>query len=264
MKPSQNTLNSSATGHSDAFSFARMQAVMYRFFMMNIWKWLVGLAIFAGAPLLLFLFISVISTFPANVETDFSGWMQLYVLAGLLLSSHLFTELHKTSTSWQLHLLPASSAEKFTAAWLISGPVFTIAAMLLISLITLILHGVVLVADGSRISIFNPLTDPNTGYLKAYFVLNSFFLAGSIRFNKMPFFSSLLLLILINLVLVMLSIFILRATGLNVSSFFIDPSIDIGFTGVFLKVLGYLFWIFLTGFLLTYGHHLLKTKEASS
>ncbi len=250
---------------SDKLSLKRLAAVLNRFVMLNRWRWLLVMAIFVGLPVFIFIILNIFTAFESRSDDSFSGWMQLYIFAGLLLSSHLFDDIHKPATSWQLHLLPATPAEKYIGAWLISAPIYTLAAMLIISVTTMILFGIESLMGGSaQIKVFNPFTDLSIRFIWLYLLLNSFFLTCSIRFNKMPFINSLLLLIVIGFLVTAVIALIVWATGLMGGSVYLSAELDRGVSGVMVKWLSTLFWILLTGYLLSLGHHMLKTKQVAS
>lgn len=173
----------------DSFSMARVWQLMKHFITLHRKSWEYTIYLILAGILLLYVLIFSLAD-PENIVRgtgdEETGIQQWYILLGCLLTSRLFIEIHKPGTSWQLLSLPTTSLEKFTAAWLISVPVYTILAIGVGLMLMLIQTGIGLVYLGELIELQISLI----GLLKSfgiYLIWSSVFLWGAVYFKSLHF-----------------------------------------------------------------------------
>jgi hypothetical protein len=117
---------------------------------------------------------------PGSVQS----WGMLLAIGGVFLAGNAFSKMHdgKAGTEWIL--LPASSAEKYSAALVMYLIVYPVFASLIAVLETLIITGIGYFIQGSSLWMYNPVSPViYNNYLNyAFFVLLA--MAGSARFRK--------------------------------------------------------------------------------
>ena len=186
---------------SSVFSLQRFYLVLRRHMMYNQKTLLVSFAA-AGAFLLV---VSFLNTFTSrgefSIETFNILGMVLLFVGGFLLTSRVFNELHTPARGQFFLTLPASNLEKLATAWLVSAPVYTIIALLGLTLVSLLASLLSALAFGSGIMVFNPLTKPVIFMAGIYLVTQSVFLLGAVYFRKNNFMKTLLALFVIQAVI---------------------------------------------------------------
>jgi hypothetical protein len=173
----------------DAFSTARVWQLMKHFITLHRKSWENAIILILVGILLIYVLIFSLAD-PENIirgtGDEETGIQQWYVLLGCLLSSRLFIEIHKPSTSWQFLSLPTTSVEKFMAAWLIAVPFYTILAIGVGLILKLIQTGVGLIYFGELLEAQISLS----GLLQSfgiYLIWSSVFLWGAVFFKSLHF-----------------------------------------------------------------------------
>lgn len=232
-------------------------------FFKNRKQWLTGLLAASGLILVVWLLPLMISGFSAGSlrgPSDYNFAMIVFTLWGLLVTSDIFQELHSPSTAYQSLTLPATSAEKFLTAWIITFPllllVFTV-AIFTISVLVTVIYGV-LSGSISFSTLFLPFSSESMELMGYYFFYNSLFLLGAILFRKNNFLKTLLALITIAISFVFLSavIMLIVTAGSGMDSLSIqidDPNLVDSISKTFTLVVAF------TSLLLTYL--LLKKRQ---
>ena len=196
----------------NGFSFSRFIQLCRRTFALNQRTWLIGFAAVAGfiitiwaLPVLLSQSSRNIAHFRDLLPTAFF----FYTLGGLLLTSAIFNELHTPATAFRPLTLPATSLEKFISAWIISMPIFTIASILALFILSLLIETIsaTMIGTYANFELFNPLSAESIDIFLRYFFLNSLFLLGAVYFKKNNFLKTALTLVIIFITLITVSTF---------------------------------------------------------
>jgi len=189
----------------------------------------------------------------------------LYV-GGLFFTSRSFHDLVDNRKGHGYLGLPSSALEKYFAKWVVSGPLYFLAVIALVSLAAFLILGALSLYQGVGLNM-DHVYRVLTGYaIWPYIVIHSIFLLGAIAFRRYNFWKTILMLFASGIALSFLMYFIMRvvfheyADGWAVTidnGLFPDHHWD--FTN--LKYLGrVLFALFAIG-LSTVGYFKLKEKE---
>ncbi len=194
-------------------------------------QWLTGMLAASGLIIVLWLLPLMISSFAAGTirgPMEYTLAMFIFVLWGLLVTSDIFQELHSPSTAFQSFTLPATSSEKFLAAWMITYPLLFLifsAALIVISLIVSLSYAL-LNSGFSFETIYSPFSNDSIELAGRYFYYNSLFLLGAVLFKKNNFLKTILAIITIVISFIFLSaltMFIISAgSGVDHLSFQLD------------------------------------------
>ncbi len=214
------------TNTSTGFSIERCKLVANRFFVLNRKNWTIGLLGALGflvAFWLLMLWGGGASMsqvqFISLVPTAFF----LYTLGGLIITSVIFKEMHEPTKAFQFLTLPASSLEKFTAAWLITFLAYTIIAIIALILLSIVMEVVYALQTGfwGNFEVFNPFESEHIERFVQYFFYHSVFFLGAAYFRKNHFIATAL-----TIIVFFISVFIL----ISILGFFIAYFYDGSFT----------------------------------
>jgi hypothetical protein len=188
----------------DAFSTARVWQLMKHFITLHRKSWEYTIYLILAGILMLYVLVFSLAD-PENIirgtGDEEAGIQQWYLLLGCLLSSRLFIEIHKPSTSWQFLSLPTTSVEKFTAAWMIAVPFYTILAIGVGLVLMFINTGVGFVYFGELLEVQVSLT----GLIKSfaiYLIWSSVFLWGAVYFKSLHFIKTTSLAVLVIFIVV--------------------------------------------------------------
>lgn len=108
-------------------------------------------------------------------------------VGGFVFTSSAFNELnHARARAFYLSL-PASTAEKFFAKLLLTGPAWAIACLLVYFLFSATVSGLTGLVFGTGYELFNPLTASAWTNMGVYLIFQSVFLTGAIWFRKNAF-----------------------------------------------------------------------------
>ncbi|WP_124245617.1 hypothetical protein [Cyclonatronum proteinivorum] len=188
-----------AVAPSAGFSFERIGQLLYWHFTEQKRLWLYAALLVAGLVavfvLVFFLFSDdlriVVNQATAATEGQSLGvTLSFYMIAGLYFSSRIFRNLHNPDSGWQYLMLPASKSEKFAAAWLFTGPLYTIAAFSYLWILKTILMLIVSLTTSETMSIPALVSGTEVSLLKSYFFWQTFFLWGSVYFRSQHFLKS--------------------------------------------------------------------------
>ncbi len=185
-----------------AFSINRIKLLSSRFYLLNQKNWLVGLLGIAALLFTMWL-IPVVITAGDSIPS-FSALLQgpamfAYIIGGLAITSRIFHEVHSPTTCYQFLTLPATTFEKFGAAWLVTTIGYTVAAMLAIVLLSFSVETLSALIKGSwsQFALFNPFKTEIFGLISRYLFYQSIFMLGAIYFVKNNFLKTVLAYILI-------------------------------------------------------------------
>lgn len=229
-------------------------------------QWLTGLLAISGLLFVIWMLPLMSNGAPGESFNGPLGYpfaMFLFALWGLWITSDIFRELHSPSTAYQSLTLPATSSEKFMAAWIITYPLLLIlfgASLFTISFIVSAIHGIIH-GGFSLTSLFLPFSAESAELTGYYFFNNSLFLLGAILFRKNNFLKTLLAIItaVISLFFVSAVTLFIVTAGLGVDRFSFqldDPVLLETLSNTFTFVIAF------TSLLLTYL--LLKKRQVVS
>ncbi len=114
-----------------------------------------------------------------------SGWAFLIWLGGVLLAGRAFSQMHNGRGGSDWILLPATSFEKYAAAFVSYVVVYPLAAALAASGLSAVLEGLAALLKASPGVVFNPLAGLDEGSVFGYLFFVTASLAASARFGKL-------------------------------------------------------------------------------
>lgn len=244
------------------FSLIRFNRVCRRFWVLNRQRWLIGFGAGFGFLLVLWLLPILISTPHSNhysFEAILSSAFFIYTAGGLLLTSHIFHELHSPASAFQLMTLPATSFEKLLSAWFLSSAGYTLAVITGLFGLSFFIETISAIRIGSYagFSLFNPFSLDSLIAIGTYLGYQSIFLFGAVYFIKNNFFKTILSLIII---------FVLITTISAATLFFFTSgrqnsfeSVEVGF-GPFSTVY-WIFWLIVIPIMVLLSYYRLKKRE---
>lgn len=174
---------------NNIFSIARFTQLIKRYYVLNYRRLLIEVSAAIGI-------LSIIGGLSARNGQDaghmmFVAWFYiLAIVGGLILTSGIFSELHKPEKSIQFLTLPASSTEKFLSGWFITTVAFiiiSICAYYIAFTLTILLAKWWFDADivMKSLSSFGAWNG-----LRAYLIIHTVFLFGAIYFRGKNFFKT--------------------------------------------------------------------------
>jgi len=194
---------------------------------------------------------------PAAGEANFSNLLGiclfLYMLGGLVFASAIFKEIHKPETGIQYFILPASTLEKFTAAWITTSLLYTLFSIAGIFILGIIIEfmGAYFTGSWSSFEFFNPLNQEVLKSAANFFFYQSFFLMGSVYFKSYHFMKTFFSIILLVISLMMLGMLFLFEFVHETSSTAIDlSSLNLGYVTygigfvIMASILGAAYYVF--------------------
>jgi hypothetical protein len=254
---------------SISFSIVRFMAVLNRFFVFNQKNWVIGLLGAAGLVFSMWMLPVLFLDGPVErigFRMIEGTAMFFYVAGGLVLTSRIFFELHSSNTSFQFLTLPASTFEKFSAAWLISSVGYTAVAVAVIFLLSILIESISALKSGiwDNFRLFNPFETDNRHRFASYMFYHSVFLLGAIYFRKNNFLKTLLVIITFFIGL----FFIIAIAGLILSFMMFTESFSFEYqlietAAIWQSFLTYLIGIFLIALFLLSGYLQLKNKQVA-
>jgi|GEM_PF-4797255 len=247
---------------SASFSIKRFGMMISQYIHIHRGGWMLGLLVIIGIALVVRLIAyTLIPDSPGQISGN--GWMGIYFIAGLLITSHIFFDVHKGQQSWLTLSLPASPVEKYWSAWALTGPIYTIGAMLLLFVLLLVFSSLDKIVTGNSVFFFNPFEAGNLTYIYYYLLLHSFFFWGAIYWNKMQFLSTLMFAVVISIGFAALTYGGVQLSELLIpDGYFIDLSSPA--LSQTLNVLKNLFWLLSWLFFLFWGYDRYKNAQVLS
>lgn len=137
---------------------------------LSVQKKIIGLASLSGI-----IFLSILGYF-----NSLDGYAFILYSVGLVITSNAFTDLNTPEKGQFFLTLPASSLEKLTARWLLTGIVFMFYSYLLYLLCSLITLNI----NGNGLMSLHLLSPMILAIFAKYLVLNSVALLGAIYFRR--------------------------------------------------------------------------------
>ena len=185
-----------------AFSLQRLWLLVRRSIRLDLTLWMTGFAAVAGMYFLLSLAVKALVNEEAVAYYGVTGMgLFIYTLGGYLMTSRMFQELHDPAGGYVLLTLPASPLEKFLSAWLISAPMYTLAALITLMVAETGASGLASRLFDSQFHLFAPFEEHVRQQVVTYFGIQSVFLLGAVVFRKNNFLKTVLAVVVINVVL---------------------------------------------------------------
>ena len=152
------------------------------------------------------------ANFAADDGSLFS-FIFMAIVGGYYLTSIAFKEMHKPQTNILYLSLPVSAAECFWGNWLITGPLYLIAA----NLAAVIILGINAFACNliwdAEVTMFHPFSESNLWELLKYMIFHAFFYWGAVFFKSKHFIKTFGTFILTGFVLLMIVVIIFGSVG---------------------------------------------------
>jgi|SRR6056297_486199 len=176
---------------TSAYSIERFRQLLYRTLIMNKNQMLLG---FGGAVAGLFLFWLVMMIFDPNAVVRekavivLAGGTMIYQIAGYVFSASIFKELNTKETAAQFLTLPATAAEKLSAAWTVTYLIYSVISMASLTILLLLMSMSGQLFFGSEFLNISSMTGIYlNSILLFYLMFNAVFLFGAVFFRKYNF-----------------------------------------------------------------------------
>lgn len=251
------------------FNFYRFKLVVNRFFVLNRKNWSVGL-LGAGGILFSIWMIPVVfgsSNVASQIHFEMIEVPAMFLLAlgGMVITSHIFHEIHSQSQAFRFLTLPATNFEKFAGAWFITSVAFLVVVLVAIFLLSVIIEIISAVnySNWNNFKLFNPFQEGRFESYGNYFLYHSIYLLGAIYFKKNNFLKTVLAIILF----ILGAVTIIGITGFFYSFVLSEPfSVDLNLieqAGRWGSILRYAGNVIITALFLLFGYLQLKNKQVA-
>ncbi len=195
---------------SQTFSFARVAAIIMRHATMNLKSYLIAFGATADV-LLVILFAILYKQHAMDTDAFTSVTSPAVFIGGLVFTSLIFKEIHHPLRSHAFLMLPASTAEKLTAYWLLSSVGFLTACIGIMYIINFILAAAGYFILDVPFFIVNLFTFSAMKFYVSYMVFHSLFLLGAVIFRNLNFLKTIIAAITASIIIGLLTaLFIYR------------------------------------------------------
>jgi len=167
------------------FSFERVALLARNRQLEDLSPFLIALGALAGLNVLSILLGGAAFLNHPSRHSGGTAWPFLIWLGGVLLAGRAFAQMHNGRGGSDWILLPATSFEKYAAAFLSYLVVYPLGAALAASGLSAVLEGLAVLLKASRGAVFNPLAGLDEGSLFGYLFFVTAALASSARFGKL-------------------------------------------------------------------------------
>ena len=245
------------------FSVQRLFLLMKRHSVMNAKTWLIGLGALSGVLIIIALIQSYSNGF-YNLSTLVTLGTVFIFIAGFIVTSATYNELHTPARGQFYLILPANTLEKLLSNWLLSSILYVLAAFIILSGvlgITTLLSSWIFNTD---IAFFNPFTNDNMEIMGQYIVVQSIFFLGALYFRKNNFPKTLLSIFVILFGLSILMGFlgwIILGEFNQISEENLPESNFVFFTETLPQIAKIIFWWITAPFFLLVSYFKLKERE---
>jgi hypothetical protein len=251
---------------TSGFSFERFKQVLYRTLVLNKKQLILGSV---GAMVGLFVFWCLMMIFDSDAVVlektviMLSTGTALYQIVGYIFTASIFNELHKNETASRFLTLPATTAEKLSAAWGVTYLLYTIGAIAILTL-ALFLSNI----SGQLFYNSDPLNMATLAqiYLNItllfYLVFNSVFLLGAVYFRGNNFLKTVFTFFLFLIGFVVLSTIVAYLLGATNFNLYFSNQFNITSDGDFNRFLTTLLYTLpLTALFLAFSYFRLKNRQ---
>lgn len=181
------------------FSIQRLFLLMKRHSFINLKTWLVGFGAISGVLIVISLLQSYSSGF-FNLSALSTTGVTFIFIAGYLITSMAYNEIH-TSARGQFYLmLPANTIEKLLSNWIITSFLYIIIANVLLIAILALASLLSSFLFNTGVEIYNPFTNDGIRTMGIYVVTQSVFFLGALYFRKNNLLKTLLSIFVIQMI----------------------------------------------------------------
>jgi hypothetical protein len=154
---------------------------------------------FAGVSGFLLILSLLVAYFnPAALSGLTSTYFTVMFIGGYIFTSNIFNEMHTPQKAYSYLTLPVSTTERLASAWILTGWLFPLVSLLLMSLIVL-LANLIMNMTVDLAPFQGVFSAAGMKAVKVYIVTQSLFLLGAAYFRKNNFLKTLLALFLVSL-----------------------------------------------------------------
>lgn len=179
---------------NNTFSFNRLFLLGKRQVIGNLNGLLIAFGAMAGSLLAIALITGYSS--PASLLNIGPLFYVVLFTVGYIFTSNIFAELHSPQKSFPFLTLPVSKLERLLNAWILTGIIFPILAMLVFALVLLLSYLILRIPIPA--GAFSMIWSSKALYIVfIYFITQSIFLFGAVYFRKHNFLKTLLSLFII-------------------------------------------------------------------
>ncbi len=178
---------------SNIFNLNRMYLLTRRHLFSNLTGWLIAFGALSGVLLVISLLVANFQ--PGSLAMLTPAYLTIMFIGGYIFTGSIFGELNEPRKATHYLTLPVSVTERLASAWLLTGIMFPLFALLMIFLIIFLANLVMnLTFDFSPFA--NLFTGNYVNAFKTYLITQSVFLLGAAYFRKYNFLKTLLVLFL--------------------------------------------------------------------
>lgn len=253
---------------TSGFSFERFKQVTRRILVINQKTYALGIGgtlVGLYALWLLMMIFSSQSDSLKNSLTILALGTTIYHIAGYILTASIFNELHSVGSASQFLTLPATSGEKLSSAWIISFVLYTIVAIIGLSLLlfVIVLTGNIFFGLEFQ-SIFELINAYVNDISLTYLLFNSIFLLGAVYFRGNNFLKTAFSVLLFSMFVGFLAIVTLNFIESSNVWFTVAPLSLIDTDNKMLQILfQMLYTLPLTALFLTFSYIRLKNRQVA-
>ncbi|MBW6478460.1 MAG: hypothetical protein K0B37_03460 [Bacteroidales bacterium] len=245
------------------FSVQRLFLLMKRHSIMNLKTWLIGFGAISGVLIVMALLQSLGSgTF--NLDSLTATGISFIFIAGYLITSMMYNEIHTPARGQFYLILPATTFEKLLSNWLLSSIVYVLVAHIMLSLVLLIAGLLSAAIFSTSLDFYNPFTEAGFKNMGVYLVTQSIFFLGALYFRKNNMLKTLLSIFAVIVALGMIaSLFgwIILGEFNQINEENLPPQGLEFFTITIPNIAKYLFWGLTAPFFLVVSYFKLKERE---
>ncbi len=176
---------------SNIFNINRLYLLTRRHLFSNLTGWMIAFGALSGVMLVISLLVANFQ--PGSLAMLTPTYLTIMFLGGYIFTSSIFSELNEPRKATHYLTLPVSVTERLASAWLLTGILFPLFALLMIFLIIFLANLIMnLTFDFSPFA--NLFSGNYVNAFKTYLVTQSVFLLGAAYFRKYNFLKTLLVL----------------------------------------------------------------------
>lgn len=245
------------------FSLHRLFLLMKRHSIMNLKTWLIGFGAISGI-LIVSTLLQSFATGLFNVGSLSSTGISFIFIAGYLVTSMAYNEIHTPARGQFYLILPANTFEKLLSNWLLTSVIYILVAQVLLSLVLIISGLLSALIFSTQIEFYNPFTEAGFKNMGIYVVTQSIFFLGALYFRKNNMLKTLLSLFVIIVVISTVSglfgwIILGESNQINEEN--LPPQGLELFTDTIPQIARVLFWGLTAPFFLIVSYFKLKERE---
>jgi hypothetical protein len=246
------------------FDFNRLFHVMNRQYRLNQQTlWIATGAL--GGLLLVTYVLRIVFGFAVTPEHLIATAFPFIFLGGFLFSTLIYSELQNPGKSCFYLLLPASNAEKFISAWILSSPAFVIFSSAILWSVSLVLFYLQAVVLNTDFQVLNLWHHEIPGLYLKYLIIQPVFLLGALYFKRKNFLKTILSMFLVAMVILMytgaLQWLLFWQDGENLMASGANEHLFMEWGQTVARYSKYAFYYFIGPFFLIAGYFSLKERE---